>query len=108
MTNLVGAASDVTQAMELGADAVLLNTGIAHAKDAVRMAHAMRHALEAGRQRDTAADGCFCLGRQMSPFARLTVKLVVVRSRAVTRFAPDAFISEKRGPRIMRRRSRGR
>ena len=45
----VGTASDVTQAMELGADAVLLNTGIAHAKDAVRMAHAMRHALEAGR-----------------------------------------------------------
>ncbi len=45
----VGTASDVTTAMELGADAVLLNTGIAHAKDAVRMAHAMRHALEAGR-----------------------------------------------------------
>ncbi len=45
----VGAASDVTQAMELGADGVLLNTGIAHAKDAYRMAHAMRHALEAGR-----------------------------------------------------------
>lgn len=45
----VGTASDVTIAMELGADGVLLNTGIAHAKDAVRMAHAMRHALEAGR-----------------------------------------------------------
>ncbi len=45
----VGTASDVTHAMELGADGVLLNTGIAHAKDAVRMAHAMRHALEAGR-----------------------------------------------------------
>jgi thiazole synthase len=28
---------------------VLLNTGIAHANDAVRMAHAMRHAIEAGR-----------------------------------------------------------
>ncbi|MBI1337366.1 MAG: thiazole synthase [Phycisphaera sp.] len=45
----VGTASDVTIAMELGADGVLLNTGIAHAKDPVKMAHAMRHALEAGR-----------------------------------------------------------
>jgi thiazole synthase len=45
----VGTASDVTIAMELGADGVLLNTGIAHAKDAVKMAHAMRHATDAGR-----------------------------------------------------------
>ena len=45
----VGTASDVTIAMELGADGVLLNTGVAHAKDPVRMAHAMRHAIEAGR-----------------------------------------------------------
>lgn len=45
----VGTASDATVAMELGADGVLLNTGIAHAKDPVRMAHAMRHALAAGR-----------------------------------------------------------
>jgi thiazole synthase len=45
----VGTASDVTIAMELGADGVLLNTGIAHAKDPVKMAHAMRHGLEAGR-----------------------------------------------------------
>ncbi len=45
----VGTASDVTIAMELGADGVLLNTGIAHARDAVMMAHAMRHATEAGR-----------------------------------------------------------
>jgi thiazole synthase len=45
----VGTASDVTIAMELGCDGVLLNTGIAGAKDAVRMAHAMRHACEAGR-----------------------------------------------------------
>lgn len=44
----VGTASDVTVAMELGADGVLLNTGIAHARDPVRMARAMRHALEAG------------------------------------------------------------
>jgi thiazole synthase len=45
----VGTASDVTIAMELGADGVLLNTGIAHAKDPVKMAAAMRHALDAGR-----------------------------------------------------------
>jgi len=46
----VGAASDVSVAMELGADGVLLNTAIAHAADAVLMAHAMRHACIAGRQ----------------------------------------------------------
>ncbi len=44
----VGTASDVTVAMELGADGVLLNTGIAGAADPVRMAHAMRLAAEAG------------------------------------------------------------
>ncbi|MCA9243727.1 MAG: thiazole synthase [Phycisphaerales bacterium] len=44
----VGTASDVTIAMELGADGVLLNTGIASAADPVRMAHAMRLACEAG------------------------------------------------------------
>ena len=45
----VGTASDVAIAMELGADGVLLNTGIAHAKDPVKMADAMRLPLEAGR-----------------------------------------------------------
>ena len=45
----VGSASDVAIAMELGADGVLLNTAIAHAKDPVAMAHAMRHATLAGR-----------------------------------------------------------
>jgi thiazole synthase len=44
----VGTPGDVTRAMELGADGVLLNTGIAHAKDPVRMAWAMRAACEAG------------------------------------------------------------
>jgi thiazole synthase len=44
----VGTASDVTLAMELGADGVLLNTGIAGAKDAVRMAVAMKLAVESG------------------------------------------------------------
>jgi thiazole synthase len=45
----VGTASDVTIAMELGCDGVLLNTAIAGAADAVKMASAMRHAVEAGR-----------------------------------------------------------
>jgi thiazole synthase len=45
----VGTASDVTIAMELGVDGVLLNTGIASAKDPLRMAQAMRLAVEAGR-----------------------------------------------------------
>ena len=44
----VGTASDVTIAMELGADGVLLNTGIAGAGDPVAMARAMRYAIEAG------------------------------------------------------------
>jgi len=45
----VGTASDVTIAMELGSDGVLLNTGVASAKDPVTMARAMKHAIEAGR-----------------------------------------------------------
>jgi thiazole synthase len=45
----VGTASDVTIAMELGVDGVLLNTGIAHAADPLRMARAMKAAVEAGR-----------------------------------------------------------
>lgn len=44
----VGTPSDVTVAMELGADGVLLNTGIAHATDPVNMARAMKAACEAG------------------------------------------------------------
>ncbi len=45
----VGTASDVAVSMELGCDGVLLNTGIAGARDPVKMALAMRHACEAGR-----------------------------------------------------------
>ena len=44
----VGTASDVTVAMELGADGVLLNTGISGAKDPLKMARAMHLALQAG------------------------------------------------------------
>src|SRR5881296_1953547 len=46
----VGIASDAAVAMELGADAVLMNTGIALAQDTVLMAEAMNHAVVAGRQ----------------------------------------------------------
>ena len=45
----VGTASDAAVAMEIGCDAVLMNTAIAEAKHPVLMACAMRHAVEAGR-----------------------------------------------------------
>src|SRR5581483_9321738 len=45
----VGTASDVTFAMELGVDGVLLNTAIAHARDPLNMARAMKSATESGR-----------------------------------------------------------
>jgi thiazole synthase len=50
----VGTASDATIAMELGADGVLMNTGIAGAADAVAMAEAMKLAVRAGRLAFTA------------------------------------------------------
>jgi thiazole synthase len=46
----VGTASDAAVAMELGADGVLMNTAIASARDPVRMARAMKLAVEAGRE----------------------------------------------------------
>ena len=45
----IGTASDAAVAMELGCDAVISNTAIAHAQDPVRMAAAMKLAVEAGR-----------------------------------------------------------
>ena len=45
----VGTASDAAIAMELGYDGILMNTAIAAADDAVKMAHAMQHAVKAGR-----------------------------------------------------------
>ena len=45
----VGTASDAAIAMELGCDGVLMNTAIAEAKDPIKMARAMKHAVEAGR-----------------------------------------------------------
>ncbi|MFZ5914082.1 MAG: sulfur carrier protein ThiS [Pseudomonadota bacterium] len=46
----VGTASDAAIAMELGCDGVLMNTAIAEAKDPIRMAVAMKHAVIAGRE----------------------------------------------------------
>ena len=46
----VGTASDATIALELGCDGVLMNTAIAHARDPVLMASAMKKAVEAGRE----------------------------------------------------------
>src|SRR6186713_3469036 len=45
----VGTASDAAVAMELGCDGILMNTAVAEAKDPVRMARAMKLAVEAGR-----------------------------------------------------------
>jgi thiazole synthase len=45
----VGTASDAALAMELGADAVLMQTAIYGAREPLKMARAMRHAIEAGR-----------------------------------------------------------
>ncbi|HYP50828.1 MAG TPA: thiazole synthase, partial [Pyrinomonadaceae bacterium] len=45
----VGTASDAAIAMELGADAILMNTAIAEASDAAQMAEAMKLAVQAGR-----------------------------------------------------------
>jgi thiazole synthase len=46
----VGTASDAVLAMEIGCDAVLMNTAIAEAKDPILMASAMKHAVIAGRE----------------------------------------------------------
>lgn len=46
----IGCATDAAQAMELGADAVLLNTAVAGAHNPVKMASAMKHAIIAGRE----------------------------------------------------------
>ncbi len=46
----IGTASEAAHAMELGCDGVLMNSAIAHAKDPIRMARAMKHAMIAGRE----------------------------------------------------------
>jgi len=45
----VGTASDASIAMEMGCDGVLMNTAIAAAQQPIRMAHAMKLAIESGR-----------------------------------------------------------
>lgn len=52
----VGTASDAVIAMELGVEGVLMNTGVALAREPVRMAEAMKHAIRAGRL-------AYCAGR---------------------------------------------
>jgi thiazole synthase len=61
----VGTASDASIAMELGCDGVLMNTAIAAAKDPVRMARAMKMAVEAGRE-------AFLAGRMPKKFYSAT------------------------------------
>jgi thiazole synthase len=61
----VGTASDAAVAMELGCDGVLMNTAIAAAKDPVRMAGAMKKAVEAGRE-------AFLAGRMPKKFYSAT------------------------------------
>jgi len=50
----VGTASDAARALEIGCDGVLLNSAVALAREPVKMARAMRHAVEAGRLAYTA------------------------------------------------------
>lgn len=72
----VGTASDVTIAMELGCDAVLLNTGIAGAADPLRMALAMKMAVEAGYL----AAGAGRIGRKLYATASSPTEGMVARS----------------------------
>ena len=61
----VGTASDAAIAMELGCHGVLMNTAIAAAKDPIRMARAMKQAVEAGRD-------AFLAGRMPKKFYTAT------------------------------------
>lgn len=65
----VGTASDAAVAMELGCDGVLMNTAIAEAKDPVRMARAMKHAVMAGR--DAYLAGRMAMKRYADPSSPL-------------------------------------
>ena len=73
----VGTASDVAIAMELGCDGVLLNTGIAAARDPLRMAHAMRLAVEAGRL----AAGAGRIGKKLYATASSPTEGTIVGAR---------------------------
>ena len=65
----LGAPSQAAEALEMGADAVLVNTAIAIASDPARMAHAFRRAVEAGRE---AARSVSRNGTTASPTSPLT------------------------------------
>ena len=82
----VGTASDAAVAMELGCDGVLMNTAIAEAKDPVRMARAMKLAVEAGRDAYLAGpDGDAQVRRSVQPAGgadlSAPLRLVEVRRR---------------------------
>ena len=62
----LGAPSHAAEAMEMGADAVLVNTAIAVAGDPVRMAHAFADATRAGREAYEAGLGAICNVAQAS------------------------------------------
>jgi len=65
----VGTASDAAEAMELGADAILMNTAIAEAQDAVLMAEAMRDATAAGRKGTLPPHAQAPLRRRLQPLS---------------------------------------
>jgi len=79
----VGTASDVTIAMELGCDGVLLNTGIAGAADPLRMAVAMRMGIEAGYL----AAGAGRIARKLYASASSPTEGMVARSPIEPRLA---------------------
>ncbi|CAN0359365.1 unnamed protein product, partial [Ectocarpus sp. 12 AP-2014] len=70
----IGTASDAAMAMELGCDGVLLNTAIAHARDPLRMANAMKLAVEAGPGPES----------QDAPLHRRGIKSYVIRAGRMT------------------------
>ena len=78
----VGTASDAAIAMELGCDGVLMNTAIAGAKDPVLMAHAMKLAVEAGRD----------------AFLRRPHPAQALRQRVVAGRRPDRLMMHRRTP----------
>jgi hypothetical protein len=80
----VGTASDAAIAMELGCDGVLMNTAIAAAKDPVRMARAMRQAVEAGRD-------AFLAGRM--PKKALLGNALLADRRRDRRFSAESGLS---------------
>ena len=85
----VGTASDAAVAMELGCDGVLMNTAIAEAKDPIRMARAMKLAVEAGREAYLAGPhGHAQICRSQQPAGRTDLSLAHRVLRAPLRASP--------------------